>query len=85
MHVFVIAGVPLILMEAIELVAKWYLNVQNAQMFTPDTNIYSLILEDVIKSQYPAAHSILTKYEPYSIADHYPHPPMDHNTWPFFC
>ena len=59
-------------MEAIELVARRHLNVQNAQLFTPDTNIYSLIMKDV-KSQptlsrwEAIAHSIPTKYEPYSI------------------
>jgi hypothetical protein len=61
------------LMEAIELVARCHLNVQNAQVYTPDTSIYGLIMEDVIKSQpilsrwEAIAHSIPTKYEPYSI------------------
>lgn len=45
-------------MEAIELVARRHLNVQNAQMFTPDANIYTLIMEDVIKSQ-----PILSRWE----------------------
>lgn len=61
------------LMESIELVTRRHLNVQNAQVLTPGTNIHGLIVEDVIKSEpilsrwEAIAHTIPTKYEPYSI------------------
>ena len=61
------------LMELIELVVRQHLNIQNAQAITPGTNIRQLIMKDVIKSESilscweVIAHSIPTKYEPYSI------------------
>ena len=61
------------LMESIELVTRRHLNVQSAQVLTPGTNIRRLIVEDVIKSEpilfrwEAIAHTIPTKYEPYSI------------------
>ena len=56
MYIFVIAGV--LFNGSYWLVARRHLNVQNAQMLTPDANIYTLIMEDVIKSQ-----PILSRWE----------------------
>ena len=60
-------------MESIELVARRHLNVQNAQVSIPGTDISRLIVEDVIQSESilicweAIAHSIPANYEPYSV------------------
>ena len=61
-------------MEAIELIARRHLNLQNTQLSAPGTcNIRQLILKDVIESTLvlsyweEIAHRIPSNYEPYSL------------------
>ena len=60
-------------MQAIELVVRRHLNVENVMAFTPGTDLRKAIMEEVVQSDAilhdweAIAYSIPSSYEPYSI------------------